>query len=42
MQIFCFDLMLMELQTERATSPGFPIHDSHLFDGVEAIQIMLS
>ena len=39
MQIFCFDLMLMELQAERGTSPGFLIHDSHLFDGVDERQV---
>ncbi len=39
MQIFCFDLMLMELNTQRGRSPGFLIHDSHLFDGVDERQI---
>ena len=39
MQIFCFDLMLIELQAERGTSPGFLIHDSHLFDGVDERQV---
>ena len=39
MQIFCFDTMLMELQAERGTSPGFLIHDSHLFDGVDERQV---
>ena len=39
MQIFCFDLMLMELQSERGTSPGFLVHDSHLFDGVDERQV---
>lgn len=39
MQIFCFDLMLMELCTRRGTSPGFLIHDSHLFDGVDERQV---
>lgn len=39
MQIFCFDLMLMELQMERGKSPGFLIHDSHLFDGVDERQV---
>ena len=38
MQIFCFDLMLMELLAERGKSPGFLIHDSHLFDGVDERQ----
>ncbi len=38
MQIFCFDMMLMELAVRRGQSPGFLIHDSHLFDGVDARQ----
>ncbi len=39
MQVFCLDLMLMELQAERGASPGFLIHDSHLFDGVDERQV---
>jgi uncharacterized protein YydD (DUF2326 family) len=39
MQIFCFDLMLMQLCSERHIGPGFLIHDSHLFDGVDERQI---
>jgi len=39
MQIFCFDLMLMELSIKRGRSPGFLIHDSHLFDGVDERQV---
>lgn len=39
MQIFCFDLMLMDLLAERGRSPGFLIHDSHLFDGVDERQV---
>ena len=39
MQIFCFDLMLMDLLAERGVSPGFLIHDSHLFDGVDERQV---
>lgn len=39
MQIFCFDMMLIELCTKRGTSPGFLIHDSHLFDGVDERQV---
>jgi len=39
MQIFCFDLMLMELWTRRGMGPGFLIHDSHLFDGVDGRQV---
>jgi uncharacterized protein YydD (DUF2326 family) len=32
MQIFCFDMMLSILGKERGRSPGFLVHDSHLFD----------
>jgi len=39
MQIFCFDLMLIVLGQERQRSPGFLVHDSHLFDGVDERQI---
>ena len=39
MQIFCFDLMLMKLCTKRGIGPGFLVHDSHLFDGVDERQI---
>jgi len=39
MQIFCFDMMLMELCARRQMGPGFLIHDSHLFDGVDGRQI---
>lgn len=39
MQIFCFDLMLMILCTERGIGPRFLVHDSHLFDGVDDRQV---
>lgn len=39
MQIFCFDLMLTEVCVRRGRSPGFLIHDSHLFDGVDERQV---
>lgn len=39
MQIFCFDMMLMKLCSEKAIGPGFLFHDSHLFDGVDERQI---
>ena len=39
MQIFCFDLMLAELATRRGLGPGFLVHDSHLFDGVDERQV---
>lgn len=40
MQIFCFDMMLMRLCAKRRIGPGFLIHDSHLFDGVDGRQII--
>lgn len=39
MQIFCFDMMLMRLCSKRRTGPGFLVHDSHLFDGVDGRQV---
>jgi uncharacterized protein YydD (DUF2326 family) len=39
MQIFCFDMMLMELGKRHDRCPGLLIHDSHLFDGVDSRQI---
>ena len=39
MQIFCFDLMLAELTARRGMGPGFLVHDSHLFDGVDERQV---
>lgn len=39
MQIFCFDLMLAEMCAERSRFPGFLVHDSHLFDGVDERQV---
>ncbi len=39
MQIFCFDVMLAQLCAERGIGPGFLIHDSHLFDGVDERQV---
>ena len=40
MQIFCFDMMLMRLCASRGFGPGFLIHDSHLFDGVDGRQLI--
>ena len=39
MEIFCFDLALFEVVSKRFGGPGFLIHDSHLFDGVDERQI---
>jgi len=38
-EIFCFDLALLKVVTKRFGGPGFLIHDSHLFDGVDERQI---
>jgi uncharacterized protein YydD (DUF2326 family) len=40
MQIFCFDMMLMSLSAKRGIGPGFLVHDSHLFDGVDGRQVI--
>ncbi len=40
MQIFCFDMMLMRLCAKRGLGPGFLIHDSHLYDGVDGRQVV--
>ena len=39
MQIFCFDMMLAVVASRRGRSPGFLVHDSHLFDGVDERQV---
>lgn len=39
MEIFCFDLALLQIVTKRYGGPGFLIHDSHLFDGVDERQV---
>ncbi len=39
MQIYTFDMMLMQVMHERSMGPGFLIHDSHLFDPVDARQV---
>ncbi|WP_260734941.1 ABC-three component system protein [Tunturiibacter lichenicola] len=39
MQIFCFDMTLMEISHKRGRGPGFLVHDSHLFDGVDERQV---
>lgn len=38
MQIFCFDMMIMQLCSMQGLGPGFLVHDSHLFDGVDSRQ----
>ena len=39
MKIFCFDTMLYEAVSDRLGGPGFLVHDSHLFDGVDVRQV---
>ena len=39
MQIFCFDLTLAVLWAKQQKGPGFLVHDSHLFDGMDSRQI---
>jgi uncharacterized protein YydD (DUF2326 family) len=39
MEVFCLDLAMFEIVTRRFGGPGFVIHDSHLFDGVDERQI---
>jgi len=39
MEIFCLDLALLKIVTKRLGGPGFLLHDSHLFDGVDERQI---
>ncbi len=39
MVIFCFDLTVAVIARRRGRGPDFLMHDSHLFDGVDARQI---
>jgi uncharacterized protein YydD (DUF2326 family) len=39
MQVFTFDLTLAVLLARRGNWPGFLVHDSHLFDGVDGRQV---
>jgi uncharacterized protein YydD (DUF2326 family) len=41
-QIFTFDLTLATLCARRGRWPGFLVHDSHIFDGVDGRQIALA
>ncbi|GAB4383790.1 MAG: DUF2326 domain-containing protein [Elainellaceae cyanobacterium] len=42
MKIFCYDLMLAQLWTQRNPSPCVLIHDSTIFDGVDERQVALA
>jgi len=39
MEIFCFDMMLQKMCIRQGFGPGFLVHDSHLFDGVDPRQV---
>jgi uncharacterized protein YydD (DUF2326 family) len=39
MEVFAMDYALLKIASERFGGPGFLIHDSHLFDGVDARQV---
>lgn len=42
MEIFCLDLALFTIVHDRFRGPGFLIHDSHLFDGVDERQVAIA
>lgn len=42
MKIFCYDLMLAQLWSQRSPSPNILVHDSTLFDGVDERQVALA
>lgn len=42
MKIFCYDLALASLWAGRPQSPGFLVHDSEVFDGVDERQVALA
>lgn len=39
MKVFCYDLMLAQLWSNRPCRPGFLIHDSTIYDGVDERQV---
>jgi uncharacterized protein YydD (DUF2326 family) len=39
MKIFCYDLLLAQMWSQRPQSPGFLAHDSTIFDGVDERQV---
>jgi len=41
MKVFCHDLLLCQLWASRGVRPGFLMHDSTIFDGVDERQIGL-
>jgi len=39
MKVFCYDLTLIQLRANQRDKPGFLIHDSTIFDGVDERQV---
>jgi len=39
MKVFCYDLMCIQMWSYEKNKPGFLIHDSTIFDGVDERQI---
>lgn len=39
MQVFCFDMLMMHMCQRQGIGPGFLVHDSHIFDGVDERQV---
>ncbi|AEA46896.1 DUF2326 domain-containing protein [Archaeoglobus veneficus] len=39
MKVFCYDLMLIQLRANQKDKPGFLIHDSTIFNGVDERQV---
>jgi uncharacterized protein YydD (DUF2326 family) len=42
MKVFCYDLMLAQLWAQKQHKPGFLVHDSTIFDGVDERQRALA
>ena len=39
LQTWCFDMLFMESQSDRKTGPGFLLHDSDMFYGLDSRQV---
>src|SRR5262249_17009150 len=42
MKVFCYDMTLAKMWSERSPSPGLTVHDSAIFDGVDERQRALA
>ena len=42
MEVFCLDYALLQVVSDRYGGPGFLLHDSHLFDGVDERQVAIA